>query len=94
MPLVKFVGESEGQKRPKKQKLVKHRRKNWAKTDISDVERSIDDLRRQKLAGYLSSHYNRSKVLKSSTLYCSKKRHIVGEERRRAIRHKQEADDI
>lgn len=52
MPLVKFVGESEGQKRPKKQKLVKHRRKNWAKTDISDVERSVDDLRRQKLAGY------------------------------------------
>lgn len=35
----------------KKQKLVKHRRKNWAKTDISDVERGIDELRQEELSG-------------------------------------------
>jgi hypothetical protein len=36
----------------KKQKLVKHKRKNWSKTNIDDVERGIDDLRHQKLTGY------------------------------------------
>lgn len=52
MKPIKFIdGEKEGKKKPKKQKLVKHRRKNWAKTDISDVEKQIDDLNRQKLAG-------------------------------------------
>lgn len=35
----------------KKQKLVKHKRKNWKKTDISEVEKGIDDLRHQELTG-------------------------------------------
>ena len=37
----------------KKQKLVKHKRKNWSKTDISEVERGIDELRKEQLTGYL-----------------------------------------
>ena len=39
--------------KPKKQQLVKHKRKNWRKTDIDDIERGIDDLRQQELTGYL-----------------------------------------
>jgi hypothetical protein len=39
-------------KKKKKQQLVKHKRKNWAKTDISEVEKGIDDLRQQKRTGY------------------------------------------
>lgn len=35
----------------KKQKLVKHKRKNWKKTDISEVEQGIDELRQEQLAG-------------------------------------------
>ena len=38
-------------KKKKKQQLVKHRRKNWAKTDISEVEKGIEDLRQQKRTG-------------------------------------------
>lgn len=41
----------------KKQKLVKHRRKNWSKTDISDVEKQIEDFNRQKLAGLAYKKY-------------------------------------
>lgn len=37
--------------KPKKQQLVKHKRKNWKKTDIDDIERGIDDLRQQELTG-------------------------------------------
>ena len=37
--------------RVKKQKLVKHKHKNWSKIDISDVERGIDELRQEKLTG-------------------------------------------
>ena len=37
--------------RKKKQKLVKHRRKNWAKTDIAEVEKGIEELRQQELLG-------------------------------------------
>lgn len=37
--------------RKKKQKLVKHKRKNWKKTDIDEVEQGIDDLRQQKIHG-------------------------------------------
>lgn len=54
MAPIKFVNggvKTNDEKRPKKQKLVKHRRKNWAKTDISDVEKQIDELNKQKLAG-------------------------------------------
>ena len=50
MSPIKFVNGDE-KKKVKKQKLVKHRRKNWAKTDISDVERQIDEFKKQKLAG-------------------------------------------
>lgn len=39
------------QKKKKKQKLVKHKRKNWAKTDISEVEQGIEELKQQQLAG-------------------------------------------
>lgn len=39
------------QNRKKKQKLVKHKRKNWKKTDIDEVEQGIDDLRQQKNHG-------------------------------------------
>lgn len=52
MSPIKFIhGDKSDQKRPKKQKLVKHRRKNWAKTDISEVEERIDEIRKEKLAG-------------------------------------------
>ena len=44
------LGDQNGEKK-KKQKLVKHKRKNWSKTDISDVEKGIDDLRHQELTG-------------------------------------------
>lgn len=37
----------------KKQKLVKHRRKNWSKTDIAEIEEQVNEFNRQKLAGYL-----------------------------------------
>ncbi|CAF0745882.1 unnamed protein product [Brachionus calyciflorus] len=46
--LSKDNGES-GKK--KKQKLVKHRRKNWKKTDIAEVEQGIEDLRQQQRSG-------------------------------------------
>jgi hypothetical protein len=42
---------SEILKKKKKQTLVKHKRKNWSKTDIQEVERGIDDLRHQQLTG-------------------------------------------
>lgn len=35
----------------KKQKLVKHKRKNWKKTDISEVEQGIEELRQEQLLG-------------------------------------------
>jgi hypothetical protein len=38
-------------KKKKKQKLVKHRRKNWSKTDISEIENAIEDLKHQELTG-------------------------------------------
>lgn len=38
-------------KKTKKQQLVKHRRKNWKKTDISEIEQGIDDLRQQQITG-------------------------------------------
>ena len=34
-----------------KQRLVKHRRKNWAKTDISEIEKGIDELRHEERTG-------------------------------------------
>ena len=37
----------------KKQKLVKHKHKNWSKIDISEVEKGIDDLRHQELTGFV-----------------------------------------
>jgi hypothetical protein len=39
-----------GQKK-KKQQLVKHKRKNWKKLDISEVEQGIEELRQQELTG-------------------------------------------
>ena len=44
---------SEPTEKKKKQKLVKHKHKNWRKTDISDVEKGIDDLRQEQLTGYI-----------------------------------------
>ena len=38
--------------KPNKQKLVKHRRKNWKKTDISEIEQGYEDLRQQQRSGY------------------------------------------
>jgi hypothetical protein len=38
-------------KKPKKQKLVKHKHKNWSKLDVSDIERGIDNLRQEQLTG-------------------------------------------
>jgi hypothetical protein len=35
----------------KKQKLVKHKRKNWRKTDISEIEQGIEELRKEELTG-------------------------------------------
>ena len=35
----------------RKQKLVKHKRKNWKKTDIAEIEKSIDDLRHEERTG-------------------------------------------
>jgi hypothetical protein len=35
----------------RKQKLVKHKRKNWKKTDISEIERSIDELKHEMRTG-------------------------------------------
>jgi hypothetical protein len=37
----------------RKQKLVKHKRKNWKKTDIVEIEEKIDDLRQQERSGYI-----------------------------------------
>jgi hypothetical protein len=63
----------------KKQKLVKHKRKNWSKTDISDVERGIDELRKEQLTGYLFFIYflnliYESKFIKLKWSRCGKKR--------------------
>ena len=35
----------------KKQQLVKHKRKNWSKTDIADVEQGMEELRQEQLTG-------------------------------------------
>ena len=37
----------------KKQQLVKHKRKNWSKTDIADVEQGMDELRQEQLTGFV-----------------------------------------
>lgn len=44
-------GQNGTDKKKKKQKLVKHKRKNWSKTDISEVEKGIDELRQEVLTG-------------------------------------------
>lgn len=41
----------DGKKRTKKQKLVKHKHKNWSKLDVSEIERGIDNLRQEQLTG-------------------------------------------
>ena len=41
----------------KKQKLVKHKRKNWKKTDISEIEEGIEDLRQQELTGFVFNQF-------------------------------------
>ncbi len=46
-------------KRPK-QKLVKHKRKNWRKTDLGDIERSIDELKHEMRTGYAPWSLHRS----------------------------------
>lgn len=42
---------TESSEKPKKQKLVKHKRKNWKKTDITEIEQGHDDLKQQELTG-------------------------------------------
>jgi hypothetical protein len=37
----------------RKQKLVKHKRKNWKKTDLSEVEKAIEDVKHEERTGYL-----------------------------------------
>lgn len=39
--------------RSNKQKLVKHKRKNWKKTDINEIEQGYEDLLQQRRSGYL-----------------------------------------
>lgn len=39
------------QNKKKKQKLVKHKRKNWKKTDIVEIEQGVEELRQQKNHG-------------------------------------------
>ncbi len=43
---------SSAAKKQKKQQLVKHRRKNWKKTNIDEIEQGIDDYRQQLLTGF------------------------------------------
>ncbi len=43
----------------KKQKLVKHKRKNWKKTDISEIEEGIEDLRQQELTGFVFNRFQK-----------------------------------
>ena len=38
-------------KKSKKQKLVKHKHKNWSKLDVSEIEKGIDALRQEQLTG-------------------------------------------
>ena len=47
----------EGKNLKRKQKLVKHRRKNWKKTDISEVEQGIEELRKEELTGYVNRDF-------------------------------------
>ena len=47
---IKLIGTENGIKQ-RKQKLVKHKRKNWKKTDINEIEQKIDDLRQQERSG-------------------------------------------
>ena len=47
----------------KKQKLVKHKRKNWKKTDISEIEEGIEDLRQQELTGFAVLTVSKKKLL-------------------------------
>ena len=35
----------------RKQRLVKHKRKNWKKTDLSEIEQSIEDLKHEQRTG-------------------------------------------
>ncbi len=48
---ISFDTEPSAAKKSKKQQLVKHKRKNWKKTDLDDVEQGIDDYRQQQLTG-------------------------------------------
>lgn len=50
-PEVDISFDTDKSKKTKKQQLVKHKRKNWKKTDIADIEQGIDDLRQQQLTG-------------------------------------------
>jgi hypothetical protein len=50
--MIELKSLSEPTEKKTKQKLVKHKRKNWRKTDISEVEKGIDDLRQEQLTGY------------------------------------------
>jgi hypothetical protein len=45
------INDSGNQIKKRKQKLVKHKHKNWKKTDISEIETKFDDLRQQERSG-------------------------------------------
>lgn len=36
----------------RKQKLVKHKRKNWKKTDLTEIEKAIEDVKHEERTGY------------------------------------------
>jgi len=60
---ISFDTEPSAAKKSKKQQLVKHKRKNWKKTDLDDVEQGIDDYRQQQLTGYAFWFYWQPKRL-------------------------------
>lgn len=39
----------------RKQKLVKHRRKNWKKTDISEIETRYEELKQEERSGLVQT---------------------------------------
>lgn len=48
---ISFAPVAASAPRPNKQKLVKHKRKNWKKTDISEIEQGYEDLIQQRRSG-------------------------------------------
>ncbi len=75
----------------KKQKLVKHKRKNWRKTDISEVEQGIEELRKEERTGLVTKLVHFSSIYFATVpFFAVVKRCARREEERRALLCEQE----